>query len=162
MDLKPISIDAVPRALELVERYRLLNEPEQAASICHDVLAADPENVEALRALFLSITDQFGHRHGTQIEDAEKIAKRMDGDYEQAYYVGIAYERWARTKLQQNAHLSLVGDWLKRAMAKYEAAEAVRPSGNDDAILRWNACARLLARVPRLRDERDHAPELGD
>jgi hypothetical protein len=33
-DLKPISIASIPRALEKAERYRLLNEPEQAESIC--------------------------------------------------------------------------------------------------------------------------------
>ena len=29
-------------------------------------------------------------------------------------------------------------------MQAYERAEAIRPAGNDDAILRWNACARLM------------------
>ena len=162
MDLKPISLDAVPRALELVERYRLLNEPDQAASICHDILVADPGNTEARRGLLLSITDQFGHRVGAKLEDAEGVARQMESEYERLYYTGIAYERWARTKLEQGAHLTLVGDWLKRAMAKYEAAEGCRPSGNDDALLRWNACVRLLARVPRLGAERDDGVELGD
>ena len=162
MDLKHISQDAVPRALELAERYRLLNEPELAASICHDVLATDPTNIEALRSLFLAITEQFGHRHGTQLEDADKVANQIGGDYEHAYYLGMARERWARTKLQQREHLSLVGDWLKRAMAKYEIAEACRPAGNDDVLLRWNACARLLAAVPGLGHERDHESDIGD
>lgn len=162
MNLKPISLDAVPRALELVERYRLLNEPDQAASICLDVLAADPSNVEARRWLLLSLTDQFGHRAGAKLEDAEAVAQEMGSEYERAYYTGIAYERLARVKLEQGAHLSLVGDWVKRAMAKYEAAEALRPAGNDDALMRWNACARLLERVPRLGAERDDEPELGD
>jgi len=35
-------------------------------------------------------------------------------------------------------------DALKDAMSWYEKAEAIRPSGNDDAILRWNTCARLI------------------
>ena len=26
----------------------------------------------------------------------------------------------------------------------YEKAEAIRPAANDDAILRWNACARII------------------
>jgi hypothetical protein len=29
-------------------------------------------------------------------------------------------------------------------MSWYEKAEKLRPSGNDDALLRWNTCARLL------------------
>jgi hypothetical protein len=27
----------------------------------------------------------------------------------------------------------------------------VRPAGNDEALLRWNACARLLTRHPELQ-----------
>jgi hypothetical protein len=33
----------------------------------------------------------------------------------------------------------------------YQQAEAKRPAGNDEAILRWNTCARILARDERLR-----------
>jgi hypothetical protein len=33
---------------------------------------------------------------------------------------------------------------LRDAMNWYERAEAIRPPGNDDAILRWNTCARLI------------------
>ena len=162
MDLKPITLDAVPRALELAERYRLLNEPEQAASICNDVLAADPENLTALRTLFLAITEQFGHRRGTQLEDADRVANQIGGDYEHAYYLGMARERWARSELRKNAHLNLVRDFLRRAMEKYEKAETCRPTGNDDALLRWNACARLLAKVPGLQGEEESEHHLGD
>ena len=35
----------------------------------------------------------------------------------------------------------------------YEKAEALRPAGNDDPLLRWNACARHLARHPELKPE---------
>ena len=161
MELKPITPDAVPRALELAERYRLLNEPEQAASICHDVLATDPGNMVALRTLFLAITEQFGHRRGTQLQDADLVANQIGGDYEHAYYLGIARERWARAELRKNAHLNLVRDFLRLAMEKYEIAEACRPAGNDDALLRWNACARLLDKVPGLH-EPDHEHHLGD
>ena len=62
MNLKPIAIDAVPRALELAERYRLLNEPEQAASICRDILDVDSQNIEALRTLFLAILSNFANQ----------------------------------------------------------------------------------------------------
>lgn len=162
-ELKKISRDAVPRALELAERYRLLNEPEQSASICNDILEVEPDNEEALRTLFLATTEQFGKRRGTSVEDAEKIAERMKGEYERAYYSGIICERWARTKLQENAHASLVGDWLHRAMRKYQEAEALRPAGNDDAVLRWNSCVRLIERVPELKqEEREHAMHFED
>jgi len=40
-DLKPLSKNAIPAALAKAERYRLLNEPMQAASICEDVLRVE-------------------------------------------------------------------------------------------------------------------------
>ena len=43
-DLKALSREAIPAALEKAERYRLLNEPGEAESICLDILQADPEN----------------------------------------------------------------------------------------------------------------------
>ena len=39
-------------------------------------------------------------------------------------------------------------EWLREAMAFYERAEAIRPAHNDDSLLRWNACARLLMELP--------------
>ena len=35
-------------------------------------------------------------------------------------------------------------------MELFEQAEALRPPGNDDALLRWNACARMLNRHPEM------------
>jgi len=159
--LKLIHTEAFPRALELAERYRLLNEPEQAASICQDILAVDPENPQALQWYFLAMTDQFFRRHGAKLEDAEKIAARMGTDYDRTYYGAMACERWARAKLQEGAHASMVTSWLTKAMGRYEQAEGIRPPGNDDAILRWNACARLLDSLPDHSD-RDHEPLFGD
>lgn len=162
MSMKPISSEAIPRALELAERYRLLNEPEQAASICHDVLAADASNVEAARTLFLATTDQFDRRPGATIQDAEAIVARMASPYEREYYGGVACERWARAKLDEGVKPSWVGEWLRRAMAHYERAEAVRAPGNDDALLRWNACSRLIDAMPELAAEPETAPLHGD
>jgi hypothetical protein len=47
MHLKPLSVDAIPSALVNAERYRFLNEPGEAESICLDVLAVDPANQAA-------------------------------------------------------------------------------------------------------------------
>ena len=60
LELKTIARDGIPHALEKAERYRLLNDPAQAESICRDVLAVDADNQDALRALILALTDQFG------------------------------------------------------------------------------------------------------
>ena len=156
-DLKPISRDAIPHALEKVERYRLLNEPAEAESICRDVLRADPGNHRALVMLLLTLTDQFG-RGRAGVNDAREIVARLAGEYERAYYEGIVCERQGKALLRGGAAGSESGTygWLREAMRAYERAEAIRPAGNDDAILRWNACARILRDNnlgPRSEDE---------
>ena len=150
-ELKPISADAIPEALAKVERYRLLNEPWQAESICLDVLAIDPHHQEALVMLLLSLTDQFGH--GVSTARAREALPRIAGEYERAYYSGIVCERWADALLHQGAPGAGFTAYqsLREAMEYYERAETLRPPGNDDAILRWNTCARILMRNAELR-----------
>jgi hypothetical protein len=36
-------------------------------------------------------------------------------------------------------------------MGHYERAEGMRPAGNDEAILRWNTCLRLMQRDSHIR-----------
>ena len=143
LKLKSISREGIPRALEKVERYRLLNEPEEAESICLDILQIEPENQPALIALLLSLTDQFDRK----IPDAniQELLGRLRGEYERAYYTGIICERKAKVSLKrQSRGTGLVTNWLREAMKWFEKAEAVRPPGNDDAVLRWNSCARII------------------
>lgn len=160
MKLKEISHDAVPRALELAERYRLLNEPEQAESICRDVLAVDPRNQVATRTLLLAIGDQFATRRSLVAQDAQAVAANLVDDYERHYFTGVVLERYARAKIQENQPASLVVDWVNRAMEEFEQAETLRPAHDDAAILRWNTCARLLARLPKT--EQPDQPEIFD
>ncbi|HUF90721.1 MAG TPA: hypothetical protein VMR66_12160, partial [Gemmatimonadota bacterium] len=140
-DLKPISRDAVPHALAKVERYRLLNEPADAESICRDVLRADPENQQAIVSLLLTLTDQFGQR--SRVQEARLLIARLEDDYAREYYEGIVCERQGKALLRDPASAAGAHGWLEAAMAAYERAEALKPEGNDDAILRWNACARI-------------------
>lgn len=161
MELKRISRDAVGRALELAERYRLLNEPFQAASICRDALEADPGNERARRMLLLALTEEFGRKGGATVQEVEKLADAMETPYERAYYRGLACERWGRAQLDGSGHPAMAGDWIRRAMDHYEKAEALRDPGNDDPLLRWNACARLIQADARL-SEREEAPSFGD
>jgi tetratricopeptide (TPR) repeat protein len=148
MELKPLSRDAVPAALEKAMRYRLLNEPGEAESICHDVLATDPDNQEALVLLLLALTDRFGKNYSVGITEAKEILPRIRDPYERAYYSGILAERRAKALLHEDAHGSRprAYDLLQEAMRFYEQAESLRPPGNDDALLRWNACARIIMR----------------
>lgn len=150
-ELKPISPDAIPEALSKVERYRLLNEPWQAESICLDVLRVDPENRQALVMLLLSLTDQFGQ--GVSQARAREVLPRLHSEYEREYYAGIIAERWADALLRQGAPGAGFTAYqsLREAMEHYERAESLRPPGNDDAILRWNTCARILMRNRELR-----------
>src|SRR6266851_2739641 len=98
-DLKPISQQAIPEALEKVERYRLLNEPSQAESICLDILRIDAGNQQALVMLLLSLSDQFGQ--GVTAGQAREVLPRLRGEYERAYFAGIICERTAHAHLRQ-------------------------------------------------------------
>jgi hypothetical protein len=155
--LKPLTREAIPAALAKAERYRLLNEPEQAESICEDVLAADPGNRDALVMLILALTDRFPSHEGTVVGRAQSLIERLDGEYERAYYSGLVAERRARALVDRGGPGSLLtaGDWLREAMRWFERAEALRPAGNDDARLRWNACVRLMVRHPHLASAPD-------
>ena len=148
--LKPLSRDAVPAALAKAERYRLLNEPGQAESICLDVLAADPDNQQALVTMILALTDQFAEHPAGALQRARDVLPSLKSDYDRAYYAGIICERRARAQLVHGGHGAgqAAHEWLKEALAHYQQAEQLRPAGNDDAILRWNACVRLLERHP--------------
>lgn len=161
-ELKRLSTSAIPSALAKAERYRLLNEPDEAQSICEDVLHADPSNVEAVRMLILALTDSFPHQGGNAVSRAQDLVAKLPSEYERAYFGGLVAERRARALLGKGSpgRALPAGDWLREAMKSFERAEAVKPADNDDAVLRWNACARLFQRHPELMntDEERTAP----
>jgi len=157
-ELKSLSKEAVPAALEKAMRYRLLNEPAEAESICLDVLKADPENQEAIITLLLALTDRFAKGYGVSDTQVKELLARIRSEYERAYYAGIFAERRAKTKLIQHTPgcQFQAYDLFREAMSWFERAEAIRPPGNDDALLRWNTCARIIERnrlVPREEEE---------
>jgi hypothetical protein len=147
---KRLSKEGVPAALQKAERYRLLNEPWEAESICRDVLEADPGNAAAVVTLLLAITDQFGGEPHTDVASAQALLPSLPTEYQRAYYGGIICERWAGRILHGRSpgQGPIAYEWLRRAMALYEQAEQDRPKGDDDAILRWNTCARIIERNP--------------
>jgi hypothetical protein len=152
--LKPISPESISGALAKAERYRLINEPGEAESICHDILAVDASNEQALIMLVLAQTDQMA-TDSRAFSNALSTAARLRTPYDRAYYSGIAWERRAKAKkhagVQGGRHD--IHDWVVKALKLFEEASEIREPGNDDAILRWNACVRFLARhkdlVPR-------------
>ena len=145
-ELKPLSREAIPAALEKAMRYRLLNEPGAAESVCHDILRTDPENHDALITLLLAITDRFGKSYGVGVMQASEVLARLRDPYERAYYTGLLSERRGKAQLHRGGPGAgfEAYEFLRAAMASYEEAEAIRPPGNDDALLRWNACARII------------------
>lgn len=160
LELKKISPDGIPHALERAERYRLLNDPAQAESICRDVIAVDPDNQTALRALILALTDQFSASGAASAaREARSYIVQLDDEYDRAYYTGIVYERETRAYLARKSVVrSAAYDGFRHAMEWYERAEALRPPGNVDAVLRWNSCVRAIERE-RLEPEPSE-PEL--
>jgi hypothetical protein len=156
-ELKALSHAAIPAALVQAERYRLLNEPAEAESICLDILGIEPDHQDALVMMVLALTDQFPDGgHARVAADAEKTVARVRDEYKRLYIMGIIRER--RGKAVLGSHHPGSGrsaqEWLKEAMTCYERVEAIRPPDNDEAVLRWNTCARILMGMPA------HEPDL--
>lgn len=145
-DLKPLSPDTIDAAFDKMRRYRLLNEPDAAESICRDILRIAPDLRDAKVGLLLCLTDQFGRKLAPRWQAAVEVVETLEDEYDRAYYFGIMCERRAKAhyarKNPQKGGLAF--GWLEKAMAAYETAEACRPDGDDSAILRWNTCARII------------------
>ena len=162
LELKPISAAAVPKAIRRAEQYRLLNEPEQAESICLDILAAQPGVQYALTVLILAITDQFGREGSGGARQANEFVSRLDDEYQRLYYGGLVLERQARAYLRRGKSRVAAHDCFRDAMDHYEKAERIRPEDDDSALLRWNACLRTIRRdqlQPAPTDEREQPLE---
>jgi hypothetical protein len=151
--LKRLSKQGIATALAKVERYRLLNEPWEAESICLDVLDAEPDNQHALVSLLLALTDQFGMVSGDVLSRARELLPRLGSEYAQAYYAGIICERRGKALMETGTPGTgpAVYAWLREAMTRYEEAEPLRPEGNEDPLIRWNTCARIIMRHEHVR-----------
>jgi hypothetical protein len=154
--LKPLSTEGVSAALEKAQRYRLLNEPHEAVSICLDILAVTNApagtHAQARITLILALSDQLDEEL-SHFEEAMEVVSQL-GSYERSYYEGILCERRAKAHFRSNALFArpMAYDWFRRAMTCFESAmtDPARPAGSEDAILRWNTCARFLMRHPEL------------
>jgi hypothetical protein len=155
VELKALTADAIPSALEKAKRYRLLNEPHEAESICLDILAVDNDHQEALSTLLLALTDRF-QQDGLKpaYEEAVKVVGRLSDAYCKAYYSGIVYERRAKYHLRQEGPGSgaVAYDWFIKALKAYGEALSGCDPDNQDAVLRWNSCARIINTHPEVKE----------
>src|SRR5438552_4991509 len=110
--LKPLSKEAIPKALERADRYRLLNEAAEAESICLDILSTEPDNQRALVTLILALTDQFGQKRFAVGEHRiEEFLERLRDDYERFYYSGIVCERRGKAAVSKHTSTSVAYEW---------------------------------------------------
>ncbi|MGI8668835.1 MAG: hypothetical protein ACR2J3_03195 [Aridibacter sp.] len=156
-ELKKLHKEAIPNALEKAERYRLLNEPNPAVSICLDILEVEPDNQKALITLVLAMSDNFADDYSVGDTQVKEYIARFDDEYKKTYYTGIVLERRAKAMLTNGPEgsESSAYELFKQAMNWFDKAEAISPSENDDAILRWNGCARMIQNN-NLRSRRIH------
>ena len=160
--LKAISKAGIPEAISKAELYRSLNEPEEAESICRDILAVEPEHQLALRLLGLAITDQFCGDASDRHEEAEKLFQRLAERYERLYYTGLLHERRAKAQMRVGRTPHTLTPLFEEAMRCFAEAEMIRPPHNDDTILRWNRCARLLQSHPGFHEGQENEGETLD
>jgi tetratricopeptide (TPR) repeat protein len=159
MELRRLPPEAVAGALEKAERYRFLNEPLEAESICRDVLAVDANHALALVTLVLSLSDQLATRGGRALAEAREALARLPDEYRRHYYGGILCERYAKAHWHRGGPGSgtVAHDWFREALQHFERAIAMRPEGNYDAVLRWNTCTRILAEHSDLKPSHEDA-----
>src|SRR5580765_7496407 len=127
--LKTISKAGIPEAISKAELYRSLNEPEEAESICRDILAVEPEHQLALRLLGLSITDQFCGAASDRSGEVETLFQRLADRYERLYYSGLLHERRAKAQMCVGRSAHTVAPLFAEAMRCFAEAEVIRPTG---------------------------------
>jgi hypothetical protein len=156
--LKLLSKESIPKAVTRAKHYRLLNEPRQAVSICKDILSIEPEHQLAILIMILAKTDLFGtDQRSTLASETKDLCRRLASKYEQQYYHGIIEERLGKAAIKRATPRAkyIAYEHYRAAMGYYEAAEKIRPSGNQDAVLRWNACVRGIDEF-KLQPAKDH------
>lgn len=146
IELKRLNQDALEAAHSRARHYRLLNQPHLAESIFRDILEVDPDDEDAKVGLIMTLCDEFLTGGGHPMTEVLRMAGELEDDYGRAYYSGLVCERKAQSVLLKGGPGvgAVAYDWFRQAMAHYEKAEPIRPSGNDDVLLRWNTCARTL------------------
>jgi tetratricopeptide (TPR) repeat protein len=141
--LKPLFARNLDAAVALAKHYRDLNQPEEAESICRDVIAVAPDNAAAWRTLGLALTDRFPTSWMALFDEACAAFAKLPGDYERVYYAGIAWERYAKAQVEAGrAHNAIHA--FEEAIRRFEEAEKLGAEDEPGAILHYNRCVRAL------------------
>jgi hypothetical protein len=98
----------------------------------------------------LALTDGFTTSPGVDVKRPTELLAELADAYSRHYYAGLIHERWAHALVAKGVPGHVALSWIREAMREYELAAAASPAGNDDAILRWNACLRFLHREGEL------------
>lgn len=152
LELKKISPDYIPRALEKAEKYRLMNHPKTAESICRDVLAVDPKNQSAITLMVVALTEQFenSRKYNVKLKGVQKLLPEIHDEYTRTYLSGLVLERWARARSDELPGVDLY-EYLREAMDLYEKAEPLRPEGDESCLLHYNFCVRFIDHHAHIR-----------
>jgi tetratricopeptide (TPR) repeat protein len=147
--LKRLGTRSLQAALDKAEQYRALNEPEEAESICRDILAEDANHQLALRTLGLALTDMFEREWTKHFDEAIRTFRQLKSEYEIVYYSGVAWERCAKAQMTQGqAHNAAHS--FEHALELFAKAEAIGPKDAPEPILRWNRCVRAISEHPEI------------
>lgn len=161
-ELKPLAKEGIEASLSKAEHYRLLNQPRLAESICLDVLLIEANNQRAFIILLLALTDQFGETSSKTVNQTLTIAKGLKDEYSRIYYTGIIHERKGAAALKSGTPGSDFDayEWYMEAMEFYEKADALNKEDNNDSVLRWNTCARIIMEYQLRERPTDNFPVL--
>ncbi len=147
-ELKRLAEKNLGPALERAKHYRDLNQPEEAESICRDILAVAPSDQETLKTLGLALTDRFPKNWNNLFDETLVIFKKLTAEYDRIYYEGVAWERLAKAHLDGGqAHNAAHA--FEHALEHFERAMKLVPDAGDP-ILRWNRCVRALRDHPEI------------
>ena len=145
-ELKQLSHEGIGPALERAKHYRLLNEPGAAESICRDILRVEPDNQEALVTIVLAMSDRIAKDYTVGVSRIKEYVSKISDEYQRAYYTGIIFERRGKAALSRDVSGSehTAFELLNQAMKWFDKAWELHPNGNEDVVLRWNGCARII------------------
>ena len=127
-ELKQLRERSLTAAVDLAKHYRALNQPEDAESICRDILDVAPDDEEAWRTLGLALTDQFPTSWMTLFDDACAAFAKLSSAYERVYYTAIAWERYAKAQLVAGRARNAVHAF-EEAIGRFEQADELGPAG---------------------------------